>query len=589
MVTRIFRAVSCALLCAAPTAAQIDSDSPRPMIRQVWAGDIPGVWAVSPSGSVIAYSDDQFELALYDVAGGTRRAVHSGPREAGDAMSIAWSPDGKEIAYAWITDSGVQIRVSRADGGQRRASVNLPSEDPVTLLGWSSDRAHLVARFVREVASPPGELFEFTLLSLTDGQARHLTTVPNFWRTGRQGIACLSPDGREIAIGRLPTPTSRSRDVYLISAVDGHVRPLIQHAADDFPLGWVANGPKLIFASDRTGTTDAWSIAVHDGMDSDPPERVRRDVGVVYPNGATEDGSLFYTVKFGMASVYRIALDPKTGQPNGQPSQVLERFVGHNSGPDWSPDGQDLIVQVGFPGTVEGNELLVQNLENRSERIVEPALAFFSRPRYAADGQSVVVQGFGYDNVFSLYSVDLQTGASKLVLPDGANPAWAKNGRLLFYEGDGASVWVLDKETGQSTKIHSEDRRSGFNSAPSRDGEYVALVNGNTLSMIAVSNRVKRTILELSNPDRFQRFPGALSWAADGRWVLFGARIGGRNGLWRIAAEGGALEALEITARPNEDIWFLRTSADGRSLAFVMGDILSRPLEIWAMHNFLLP
>ena len=58
------------------------------------------------------------------------------------------------------------------------------------------------------------------------------------------------------------------------------------------------------------------------------------------------------------------------------------------------------------------------------------------------------------------------------------------------------------------------------------------------------------------------------------------ARSGG------FVVEGAELEPVGVEAR-KQNIYFLRVSQDGRSMAFVMGDYDVRPLEVWVMENFL--
>ena len=86
---------------------------------------------------------------------------------------------------------------------------------------------------------------------------------------------------------------------------------------------------------------------------------------------------------------------------------MASRFVGNNSGPDLSPDGQEIVYQVGLPGT--GIDLVFQSLQG-SERVVHPKLQQFSRPRFDPREQAVVVHGTSPDGTQGIFRVDRATG-----------------------------------------------------------------------------------------------------------------------------------------------------------------------------------
>src|SRR5262245_36110782 len=119
--------------------------------------------------------------------------------------------------------------------------------------------------------------------------------------------------------------------------------------------------------------------------------RVHRDLGLIRPLGLTRDDALYYAVNLSMTDVYTIGLDPGSGRVEGSARPVAFRSVGNNSGPDISADGQQIVYQVGLPGT--GLDLVFQSLNTRSERPVHPRLQQFSRPRFDPRGDRVVVHG----------------------------------------------------------------------------------------------------------------------------------------------------------------------------------------------------
>ena len=229
------------------------------------------------------------------------------------------------------------------------------------------------------------------------------------------------------------------------------------------------------------------------------------------------------------------------------------------------------------------------SLRTGEERLVDPALLQFSRPRYAVDGKSVAVHGVALDGVQGIYQIDAQSGASLLLARgDGeelANPVWTARGEILFFERGENSVWMLDRDSRKQVELYkSAARNANFNSAPSSDGKTVAIVDGASLLVMRTGDR-SREILRLTPPETFNPFPGSLAWTADGRYILFGKVVERERQVWRIPAAGGRAEPIGLSVQ-NEGLYFLRTSADGRGIAFVIGDCDLRPQEVWSMENF---
>jgi hypothetical protein len=90
----------------------------------------------------------------------------------------------------------------------------------------------------------------------------------------------------EIVTKRLARP-AQPKTKFLFS-IDGKTKvPLVEQPANDYFLGWTPNGKYLLFASDRTGTFDAWILPVSDGRPNGEPEIVWKNLGYVHPMGVT--------------------------------------------------------------------------------------------------------------------------------------------------------------------------------------------------------------------------------------------------------------------------------------------------------------
>src|SRR5205085_11337455 len=91
-----------------------------------------------------------------------------------------------------------------------------------------------------------------------------------------------------------PQADAPERDIILLATDGSREIPLIQHAADDFVLGWAPDGKQLLFASDRPGSLGVWLVQIADGTAQGAPELVKREMGTMVPLGLTPSGAVYY-------------------------------------------------------------------------------------------------------------------------------------------------------------------------------------------------------------------------------------------------------------------------------------------------------
>ena len=92
------------------------------------------------------------------------------------------------------------------------------------------------------------------------------------------------------------------------------------------------------FGSDRMGEWSLWRVAVADGEASGPAELVKRQSGPLKGIGFTSDNSLYYKIGGKDSDVFGAELDTVTGNVSSAPKPVIERFMGSNANPAWSPN-----------------------------------------------------------------------------------------------------------------------------------------------------------------------------------------------------------------------------------------------------------
>src|SRR6185437_5386638 len=94
------------------------------------------------------------------------------------------------------------------------------------------------------------------LISVRDGSLRVLKSVD--WRGAKRLL--FSPDGKYLGYDLPESDGSQQRDIFVM-AIDGSREiPAVIHRGQDTMMGWSPDGKRLLFASDRTGSMDLWSL-----------------------------------------------------------------------------------------------------------------------------------------------------------------------------------------------------------------------------------------------------------------------------------------------------------------------------------------
>jgi Tol biopolymer transport system component len=566
------------------------------VVRRVWAGpDVELLGTISPDGRYLSDVDmTTGDLALHDLATGKMRHLTnkgSWTESSERAFFSAISPDGKEAAYQWFNkDENSELRLVELDGSAPRilGAGAIPTD-------WSPDGKYILSivfKFVNQFQC------QIALISVADGSVRVLKTFD--W--SHPGRMKFSRDGRYIAYDYPPQQDSDNRDIFLL-AVDGSREiPLVEHPADDVLLGWTPDGNNILFASDRSGSMDAWILRVADGKPQGTPELVKQDIGQAQPIGFTRTGSYYYGLEIGTSDVYTAEFDPAAGRVLTQPQKATQRYAGSNFSPAWSPDGQFLAC---LSTRGQRSVISIRSIKTGEERDLSPNLLDVWGPiRWSPDGRSILVPGKDKKIQHNLYLVDAQTAKVTSILPSEmgseiSNPAWFPDGKRLLYTArhpeSGTikeAIFVRDLATGRETEL--------FRSAPgvkvddialSSDGQQVALslidkeTRSSVLKVLPVAGGDASELVRAKEPEAI--VGASLSWSSDSRYIVFGmvrATSQARKAqLLAISPRGGEPHALGLAMDSVRSVSF---HPDGQHLAFAASTGKDKS-EVWVMENFL--
>jgi Tol biopolymer transport system component len=554
--------------------------------RRVWAGaDITG--RVSTDGRFLSFTDWKAggNVAIRDLATGESRLLTdkgSLTGSGGFAEPSMPSPDSQSVAYAWSNSNGsFDLCVVGLDGSKPR--VLRAAGDGVQHcipLAWSPDGRLLLAEFVKTDGSR-----DMMLVAVADGSAKLLMTAGKDISPG----GAFSPDGQHIV-------WATKEGLSLFELRTGTESLLIPDRLNPSVLGWAPDGKHILFSSERSGSADAWLIAVAGGKAQGEPVFVKKNWGFL-PMGFTRSGAFYYGVNNNVWDVQIAELDPAGGSVVSPPQPAFRR--GNTRAPAWSPDGRSLAVIVSRDPS---QAVIIRSLDTGEEREIQVGewMIGMGGLHWTPDGKAVAVPASEAGKGENLIRIDVQTGQVTSLMPLPALGGWprfdlSRDGHTIFYvrppappDVNAGRLIARDLRSGRETVV--VEKRGLYAGVASPDGRRLLIAVGEDKSQVLlVMPAAGGEARELVRVDGEKEIPfwGSPSWTPDGRSVAFLKGVKGKAGqwqLWRVPAEGGEQQRIGLIAA--RQLQGVRLHPDGRRVA--INDV-KVDLEVWVMENFLPP
>lgn len=584
-----------------------------PSLRRVWTGTGVDLYGhPSPDGRYISCTDKETGcLVLIDVATGSKRTFPN-PGMKGKSFYVvpsAWSPDSKRLAYEVEDyepdDYHVELHIVGVDGSGDRVLYSKRDIWAMWNLDWSPDEKHIVAVFNMRDSLGSKKLF---LLSTEDGSVRVLKTL-DAWNGRLSNIVKFSPDGRFILYSSPMQKDSPECDIFLLSTDGTKETRLVQGPASERAVGWSADGEKVIYLSDISGSEDLWALRVVNGEAQGQPERIRANVGQIFPLGLTHHGSFFYSPKqTNTLNIFFASIDPQSGKQVAPQQLATRGFYGLNQPLGWSPDGKQLLyrsVLVGQTRTSIGlinamispaaTALFTLSLNDKKEHEIKLPVRKdqMMAARWSSGENHILVRGTPQDGKEEWYVVNTESGESKpigqtvnakidrplSIAPDRKTLYFVRAGSIIAHDLEKGKERVLDSSL--SSRIHPFVMLS-----PSWDGKHLAfyLYGGRGASCIFVVPTSSGESREVYRTDReigLQR----ICWSRDGKYIYVGqsSKQPNKVELWRVPFAGGTAQPTGLSSTGLQALEF---HPDGKTLVFASPDE-QLPMEIWALDNLL--
>ena len=482
--------------------------------------------------------------------------IHRLTTYSGLETDIAWSPDGRSIAYASDRSGNFDVWVQPAErAGEGRhitSEATQITQDPASdwQPHWASDGKRLVFRSERD----GGGLF---VVSAQGGDVQRLTSF------GYQPQ--WSPDGRRIlfSASHLLVMGQRQR-FYVVNVAGGEPQEVLSTAGERFTSApqvcWHPDGRRISLAGlDEKGRVLVRTIAIDAQNASDSQLELNRlgETNTYSVNGAMwsrgADALFLLNTDPSGTHVWRVPVSVETSKQSGSPQRVATRA--HLDSPiALSPDG----TRLAFTMSRQVTRIWTHPLESTrgriagSSRAITPENATAIAPDFTPDGKKLIY----------------------ILVPD---PAHERTSRSELHE------WT---PAGDRTLVADDATR--FAPRVSRDGRYVAsrlTPREGDVSVVAVLDTVTSKERRITSPSLFAT---PFGWTHDNASILTSVRQATppRHGLFRVPVRDGEApsQLLSVAVHPKYDIWQGTQSPDGRWIAFVVQE----PTPRWSAI-FLVP
>jgi Tol biopolymer transport system component len=573
--------------------------------EQVWTDEAAGTMTrISPDGKWATYIDGPTgNLWLRNVATGQSRVLTSKRPEDGVETS-AISPDGKHVAVSVYNHDiyKYELRVfaippeGSTDNGVAAYQPPPDERGYVEVIGWlSNSRVALVHSYRTSIR-----------MVITDIEQGASTVLKTFeWSYPSEAVA--SPDGHWIAYAQAPEPFARQSEIHLIATDGSSESAIVEHPADDLPVGWSPDGRHFLFRSLRTGSQSLWAVGFADGKLIGKPNLISPEFSAVRIAGLSPAGDLYYAKRTQFKQVYEACMDFETGRLIENPAPIEGNFVGDSQAPDYSPDGKRLAYTsnrsvADFGGYAE-TLIVIRDLATGKERTITPDAEGPNSLDWSPDSHSLLFRGRDRKGRVGVFVADADANTTRLLFyPDStrgsSNYGWMPDGRSVYYKDAGAfkgAFWVYNLDSTGKRQILPEfsSARVALSPDGARFAIYDVLDKESVLSVSDIDSGQVRELHRWSWPEGFD-FPSplAVTWTPDSQKIVFWKGIshtaifGGFDAeLWTIPAQGGEARKTELAGDAlAKAASFLSLHPDGQRIAFSAGQPSH---EIWKLSNFL--
>ncbi len=430
--------------------------------------------AFSPDGKQIAFAwngeaqdNHDIYIKFLDTGEPLRLTTHPGV----DGWP-AWSPDGRMVAFfRWVRgEPNVDLLTVPALGGPERKilririSVRPGAASGMPLMCWTPDGKWILQGYTSDPNAPP----VLALVSVETREIRPLTR-------SESGDCCpaITPDGRRLAFlrhspGRIP-------NVYILQlGVDyrpeGEPRQLSHELSGALNPMWTGDGREVLYTSSREGVRTMWRVP-WDGSRRALPIESLGAVGINWAVSARGD-RLAYSDRERDSDIWRVDL------PGGKHLDRIVPSSASDSNPEISPDGKGLVFVSERLG---GRRVWVSDSDGVKPMDIAKGGGPFPTPaRWSPDGNQIAFecQNEGNDDVCIAPAGGGAVWRLTQHAARDAFPSWSRDGKWIYFTSNRSGSFQIWKTSADGTDAAAVQvtNGGGYSAVESPDGKTVFFV-----------------------------------------------------------------------------------------------------------------
>ena len=414
--------------------------------------------AFSPDGRQIAYAWDgggppgQQSIYVRLVDGGNPLRLTSGAHDE----NPVWSPEASRIAFLRYSQAGVQVLLVPALGGAHTLIGTITDFQLLRrrLLTWSPAADELI---VADSTGGPTEGSRRSLFAvrISSGERRRLTSPP----VGMDDIEpAFSPDGRKLAFLR------KHGASYQFHVIDTPGGPSRQLATEQNVEGfaWSSDSRSLVFCTNASPPRRVQVVPVAGG--NPVPAHFQLGSGVrdlvLSPSG----GRIAFVHEQKDRNIWALSNSAGVFRP-------LIASTRSDEDPRISPDG----LKIAFTSNRAGAyEVWVCERDGSNPHPVTSQRTFAGSAAWSPDSRTLAYDA-AVDSPTAIWLVNAAGGPSRRLLnppSPGFIPNWSADGTWLYYAAK-QQIWKTRVDGGQPLQV---TRQGGFEGFETFDGQYFYFV-----------------------------------------------------------------------------------------------------------------
>ena len=381
---------------------------------------------------------------------------------AGSIGPLAWSPDGKRIAFKRQHRRRGAIYSISKEGGDEKKLVDLVTADLSSGIDWSPDGSQLTF----SDALTDADHLSIYLFNLQTGEKRKLTsTASEEWGDWDPKF---SPDGQSIAFKRVSG--FLFDDIYIVPTAGGPIRRLTKDRRGIWGHAWTSDGRSVIVSSQQGGSLfGLWQFPL---VPNARPRRIAEGgLDAVLPATARTTNRFVWVNQLEDFNIYRLSTTPASS-----PAKLIGSGA-RDLSPGYSPDGR-----IAFFSDRSGNtEIWLASADGSSQvRVTNlngPHMSYLS---WSPDGRHLAFDSgtFGSTDVFLLDCTpgSMHCGEPTQVTSESSSellPSWSHDGKVLYFASNRTSAWEVWKQSLTGGSPVQMTRHGGHSSHESPDGEWL--------------------------------------------------------------------------------------------------------------------